>query len=133
MSKPASRRELAITAVKEKQISVEHFSLVNLTKFSRDIFLSSVNKTGRVLLIDNGWTKCSIIKDILCDLYISGFRGKSRIMGYAESPCPTPKNLENIYYPTPTSIARNILELLDISSDIVIPESPEIKSFKGPF
>ena len=123
----------AISILNEKQISVDHFSLINLTNFSIDIILKSVKKTGKVLLIDNGWTKCSIVKDILCDLYISGFRGKSQILGYAESPCPTPKNLENIYYPTPTSIARSILSLLNNNSDIVIPESPEIQSFKGPF
>ena len=123
----------AISALKEKNIKIDHFSLLNLTNFSINIFLESAKKTGKILLIDNGWTKCSIVKDILCDLYISGFRGKSQILGYADSPCPTPKNLENIYYPTPTSIAKSILALLDIHSDIVIPESPEIQSFKGPF
>ena len=99
----------AISALKEKGISIDHFSLINLTNFSKNILLKSVQKTGKILLIDNGWTKCSIIKDILCDLYILGFNGKSEIMGYAESPCPTPKTLENIYYPTPTTIAKNIL------------------------
>ena len=123
----------AISVLKEKGIKIDHFSLINLTNFSINNLLESAKSTGKVLLIDNGWTKCSIVKDILCDMYISGFRGESQILGYAESPCPTPKNLENIYYPTPTSIAKSILALLNINSDIVIPESPEIKSFKGPF
>ena len=123
----------AISALKAKGIKIDHFSLINLTNFSINNLLKSAKKTGKVLLVDNGWTKCSIVKDILCDMYIAGFRGECQILGYAKSPCPTPKNLENIYYPTPTSIAKSILALLKINSDIVIPESPEIKSFKGPF
>ena len=96
----------AISILKQKQISVDHFSIINLTNFSKNILLKSAKKTGKVLLVDNGWTKCSIVKDILCDLYISGFRGEGQIMGYADSPCPTPKALENIYYPTPTSMHK---------------------------
>ena len=124
----------AISALKDQQkISVDHFSLVNLTNFAKDIFLESANRTGKILLVDNGWVKCSIVKDILCDLYISGFRGEGQIMGYAESPCPTPRILEEAYYPNPSSIANRIMQMLNKSSDIVIPESPEILSFKGPF
>ena len=119
--------------LKEKQISLDHFSLINLTNFSKDILLESATRTGKVLLIDNGWVKCSIVKDILCDLYISGFRGEGQIMGYANSPCPTPRALENAYYPTPTSIAMEILKMLNKSTDLFIPESPELASFKGPF
>ena len=91
------------------------------------------NKKYEVLLVDNGWVKCSIVKDILCDLYISGFRGEGQIMGYANAPCPTPRALENAYYPTPTSIAMEILKMLNKSTDLFIPESPELASFKGPF
>ena len=123
----------AISILNEKQISVDHFSLINLTNFSKDILLKSAKKTGKVLLIDNGWVKCSIVKDILCDLYIAGFRGEGQIMGYAHAPCPTPRALENIYYQTPTSIAKEIQKMLNINSDIFIPDSPEILSFKGPF
>ena len=43
--------------------------------------LKSKKKTGKILLIDNGWTKCSIVKDILSDLIILGFRGDARNYG----------------------------------------------------
>ena len=123
----------AISCLNKKNIFVDHFSIINLTKFSINLILKSAKKTGRILLIDNGWLRCSIIKDILCDLYILGFKGDSRIMGYANSPCPTPKILENVYYPNPTTIAQTIQEMLKLPTDIVIEESSEIASFRGPF
>ena len=85
------------------------------------------------MLIDNGWTKCSIAKDILSDLFIKGFKGEAQIMGYADSPCPTPRNLEDIYYPNPTTIAKKIQEMLKLDADIMLETSPEINSFRGPF
>ena len=123
----------AISALKERGISIDHFSLINLTKFSIEKLLYSSQKTGKILLIDNGWTKCSIAKDILSDLFIKGFKGEAQIMGYADSPCPTPRNLEDIYYPNPTTIAKKIQEMLKLDADIMLETSPEINSFRGPF
>ena len=54
-------------------------------------------------------------------------------MGYANSPCPTPRYLEDIYYPSPTSIAQKVQLMLKMEPDIIIEESPEIASFRGPF
>ena len=123
----------ALSALKEKEISADHFSLINLTKFSIERLLTSSQKTGKILLVDNGWTKCSIVKDILSDLFMMGFKGEAQIMGYADSPCPTPRNLEDIYYPNPTTIAKKIQEMLKIEANIVLGSSPEIDSFRGPF
>ncbi len=67
-----------------------------------------------------------LVKDILCDLFISGFKGDGEIMGFTNSPCPTPRYLEDIYYPNPTSIAQKIQQMLKIQADIIIDESPEI-------
>ena len=123
----------AISFLNKKNIFVDHFSLINLTKFSVNLILDSAKKNGKILFIDNGWTRCSIVKDILCDLYILGFKGDSRVMGYANSPCPTPKLLENVYYPNPTKIAQTVQEMLKLPTDIIIEESSEIASFRGPF
>ena len=123
----------SLRALRDKNITADHFSLINLTKFSNHDLLSSAKKTGKILLIDNGWTKCSIVKDILSDLFISGFRGDAQIMGYANSPCPTPRSLEDVYYPNPTTIAQKILSMLDLETDMIIETSPEIDAFRGPF
>lgn len=123
----------SLLALKDKNINADHFSLINLTKFSNYDLFRSANKTGKILLIDNGWTKCSIVKDILSDLFILGFRGDAQIMGYANSPCPTPRSLEDVYYPNPTTISQKILSMLNLKTDIVVETSPEIDSFRGPF
>ena len=62
-----------------------------------------------------------------------GFKGDFQLLGYANSPCPTPRNLELEYYPTPTSICNAILRLTSRKADMIIETSPEIKSFRGPF
>ena len=123
----------AIHALKGKNISVDHFSLINLTNFSTKKLYDSCKRTGKILLVDNGWTKCSIVKDILSDLFILGFRGDAQIMGYANSPCPTPRALEDVYYPNPTTIGQKIQVMLNMNADIIISASPEIDSFRGPF
>ena len=42
-------------------------------------------------------------------------------------------NIEGILYPNPTKIAQTIQEMLKLPTDIIIEESSEIASFKGPF
>ena len=65
--------------------------------------------------------------------------GKSiafRRMGYASAPCPTTKNLENLYYPNPATIAQTAHGLVRGEDQAWLPrseESPEVVEFKGPF
>ena len=63
------------------------------------------------------------------------FRGDARILGYQDSPCPTSRRLENCFYPSPKSILEACMSMLQLNVDepIIMKESSELLSFKGPF
>jgi pyruvate dehydrogenase E1 component beta subunit len=56
-------------------------------------------------------------------------------MGYAFSPCPTTKPLENLFYPNGQTIASKACEMVEkISGWMPDPiVATEIEEFKGPF
>ena len=57
-------------------------------------------------------------------------------MGFEHVPCPTTKNLENLFYPNPRTIAASAYALFHNGAKGWVPapeEAPEIASFRGPF
>ena len=57
-------------------------------------------------------------------------------MGYADTTCPTTKNLENLYYPDPQKISAAAYGMVRQDSAPWVPErteTPEIVEFRGPF
>ena len=60
---------------------------------------------------------------------------KMKRMGYAPTPCPTTRPLEDIYYPSGRTIAEAAHELISGSPDWTAPhiEAEEIAEFRGPF
>lgn len=56
-------------------------------------------------------------------------------MGFAFTPCPTTKPLEDIYYPTAKGIAEFAYQLLHGRNDwkAAIPVAKELEGFRGPF
>ena len=114
-------------------ISVDHFNINNLSEIDFDFIYESLKKTQNLLVVDNGWIKSSIASEIISNMAIKGFKGKMMIMGYENSPCPTPRIMENAYYPTSIKIAKKICELLNLEFEYNIQSDNEIESFRGPF
>ncbi len=57
-------------------------------------------------------------------------------MGFAATPCPTTRVLEDAFYPNPATIASAAYALVNGDSDQWEPSgqaSPEIVEFRGPF
>jgi len=119
----------------KKNIYCDHFSLVDHTNLEINSLLSSVTKTKKFILVDHGWLNCSIVHSIAFLLRERGFQGEIKILGYANSPCPTSKKLENYFYPTASSILKTSCELLNLSMSEFdqLPISEELADFKGPF
>ena len=91
-----------------------------------------------MLVVDNGWTMCGASSEIIAQL-VERLGGRQDFraarMGYAPTPCPTTKPLENLFYPTATSIAERAHALVKGREDWrpVAAEAKEIAEFKGPF
>jgi pyruvate dehydrogenase E1 component beta subunit len=93
-----------------------------------------------LLVVDNGWLSCGASSEILSAVFekIGGrraFAGKR--MGYLPTPCPTTRILENLYYPSPQSIAQATYRLVRGEDAAAWQpgkvDSSEVAEFRGPF
>jgi pyruvate dehydrogenase E1 component beta subunit len=123
----------------ERGIGAEVLDPVSLSPLDSGTVVESVRKTGRLLVVDNAWTTCGASAEIVSVVAerLQGVRElRLRRMGYAPSPCPTTKNLENLFYPNAATIASAAHELARPGESPWRPEdegAPEVTEFRGPF
>ena len=124
-------------------ISVEVVDLRTIRPLDTETILSSVSKTLRVVVADNGWVQfgvsaeiVSVITEIMFDKLLSA---PVRI-GMNNSPSPSTRALANNFYPRADNIAKIISEMMskDLDMKALFPKSnipldiPD-PSFTGPF
>lgn len=124
----------------ERGFSVEVIDPVSIAPLDSDTIEASVAKTGRLLVVDNGWLNCGLSAEILARVSESEIieaKPKVKRMGFANTTCPTSPTLENEFYPSPKTIAISASQLIDSNCDWIPDESQcELayqKQFKGPF
>ena len=124
--------------LEEIDVAAEVIDPVTLTPIDIDTISASVERTGRLLVVDNGWTTCGASAEILAAV-VERLQGKREFLvkrlGYAPTPCPTTKPLENLFYPNARTIALAASELIKPcqSWEPQVTEGTEIAEFKGPF
>lgn len=131
----------AIQAAKilaKRGVSVEVVDCRAIAPFDRDTILSSVNKTRHCIVADNDWIHCGFSAEVAAQVYEGCFgRLKSPVhrIGYAPTPCPCTRPLENEFYPNAIDIIRAVERKLGLSDTDLSGEefySYENK-FRGPF
>ena len=123
----------------EVGIRAEVIDPVSLSPLDLDTIVRSVQKTGKLLVVDAAWTVCGASAEIMAQIAerLQGVRevGLQRL-GFAPVTCPTTKNLENLFYPDAPKIASTAYALVHNHRKAWTPapvEAPEIIEFKGPF
>ena len=121
--------------LKSVGVSAEVIDPISLSPLDYNLIRKSVNKTKRLLVIDNGWLTCGFAAEIITDVAINCKNISCQRMGFAETPCPTTPSLEKDFYPNPKSIAIEANNMCDGDNKWSPPEiiQDEIASFKGPF
>lgn len=121
-------------------VQAEVIDPVSLSPLDRQTLAASVAKTGKLLVVDSGWTTCGATAEIVTaiaeELHASANAFRFQRMGFAPVVCPTAKSLENAYYPTAESIAKAAFQLArgsDAGWTAGSIEAPEIMQFRGPF
>jgi pyruvate dehydrogenase E1 component beta subunit len=120
-------------------IAAEVIDPVTLAPLDIDTIVESVRRTGRLLVVDNGWTSCGASAEIACAVYErlqDAAPPRIARMGFAPVPCPTTKPLENLFYPNARTIAARANDLVKGTPQGWMPESAEareIAEFRGPF
>ncbi len=120
-------------------ISAEVIDPISLAPLDIETIAGSVARTGRLLVVDNGWTNCGAAAEIAAQVHehLEGERAiRVRRLGYAPTPCPTTQPLERAFYPNGRTIALAARELTTGERGAWEPpaeEAKEVREFKGPF
>lgn len=124
-------------------IETEVIDLRTLRPLDDSSIISSVKKTGRLLVVDTGWTSFGIGAEIIARVTEKGFShlitAPHRI-GLPEVPTPTSPALSDHYYPHAEDIINSVLDMLKRDTrDMTIPklhegplDIPDL-NFTGPF
>ena len=97
-------------------IEVEVLDFRTLKPLDVDLLLESVSKTGRLILVDDGWKFGGITAEVSAIVSEKGFDYlKSPILRVASLDIPTPAGytLEEAFYPNGNNIKKAIFEVLN--------------------
>jgi len=113
---------LALQAAEQLQLQgvfAEVIDLRILNPFSPESIVASVSKTGRLLVLDGGWSPCGMAGEVIASVIervSPATLKKSPIrVTLPFSPAPTSRVLEKAYYPTGEMILSQALKLMDKS------------------
>jgi pyruvate/2-oxoglutarate/acetoin dehydrogenase E1 component len=128
----------AAEILKKRGVGVEVVDARSISPFDGQTIIDSVQKTRHCIVADNDWTHCGFSAEVAATVYEScmgQLRAPIRRIGFAPTPCPCTRPLENEFYPNAVSIIRAVEEMLKLSETDLSHEdfySYENK-FKGPF
>jgi len=127
----------------EYGIQCEIIDLRSLRPLDTDIFLTSVRKTGRLLVVDNDWKTggfgAEIVSTVVENIMECLKEPPIRI-GFPDCPSPSSPALSGIYYPRAKDIVKSVMQLMRREihdNEIPIMHSGPLDvpdpSFTGPF
>ena len=120
-------------------VSAEVIDPIWLAPLDQGTITASVARTGRLLVVDNGWTSCGAGAEIVAAV-VERLQGEREVavrrLGFAPTPCPPTPSLEQLYYPDPRTIAAAAFDLVAGRATGWLPEerSDGLEApFRGPF
>lgn len=121
------------------RIGAEVIDPIWLSPLDIDTISDSVERTGRLLVVDNGWLTCGAGAEIVAQVAerLMGLRDlRLKRLGFAPVTCPTTPSLEALFYPNARTIAAAARDLVERNKTGWLPEEdPSLREidFKGPF
>jgi pyruvate dehydrogenase E1 component beta subunit len=126
-----------------EDIRAEVIDLRTLRPFDEETVLSSVRKTGRLIVADTGTSTCGFGAEVVARATEKAFdklKAAPARIGLPDSPTPTTPALARHYYPRAVDIVRAARKIMGLSkpedSPLVSPsiplDVPDV-SFTGPF
>jgi pyruvate/2-oxoglutarate/acetoin dehydrogenase E1 component len=120
-------------------IRAEVIDPVWLSPLDLETVVVSVEKTGRLVVVDNGWLCCGAGAEIVAGVAerLMAVRDvRVRRLGFAPVTCPTTPALEALFYPNARTIAAAARDLVEGTETGWLPqEEPAVRGteFRGPF
>ena len=102
------------------------------------LIMNSVKKTGHCIVADNDWVSNSFSAEVaarVSEKCFDNLEKPVKRIGFANTPCPTARHLENEFYPNAKTIIREVENMLKLKpTDLSgIEFYSHEKKFKGPF
>lgn len=120
-------------------IRAEVIDPIWLSPLDVETIADSVERTGRLIVVDTAWTNCGASAEIVARVAerLSGVRDlRLQRLGYAPTTCPTTPPLEDLFYPNGRTIAAAARDMIEGTATGWLPEErPDLRNveFKGPF
>lgn len=96
-------------------IGVELIDLRTIKPWDEDLIVSSVKKTGRLVIADGGWRTCGVAGEIAASVMETAFsdlKAPVRRVTLPDCPAPASRTLEQAFYRTHEDISQVIHEMM---------------------
>lgn len=128
----------AAEILKKRGVSIEIIDPRTISPFNEEMAVASVKKTGLCIIADNDWLNCGFSAEIAARIYekcLNNLKQPIKRIGFAQTPCPTARHLENEFYPNAVNIIKTVEKMLKLSPTDLSKEEfySHTNRFKGPF
>lgn len=128
----------AAEILERRGVSIEIVDPRTISPLDDATIVRSVKKTGRCIVADYDWVHCGLSAEIatrISEQCFGKLKQPVQRIGFAPTPCPTVRHLENEFYPNAINIIRSVEKMLclkpaDLSGEEFYSHE---KRFKGPF
>lgn len=106
---------LAATELEKMGITVDVIDLRSIKPWDKELVISSVKKTGRLLVADTAWHMCNIGSEIvstICEEAFCFLKTAPIRIDYPDIPIPASVTLENKFYPDSHTIIKAIASII---------------------
>ena len=126
----------AASLLADHGIDAEVIDLRSVRPLDEEIVLRSLAKTGHLVIADTSWAFCGISAEVAAIAAEKGFaslRAPVRRVTPPDCPAPVSKPLEDAFHPTPLTIARACLEVLQAGGAADTGVADVQATFAGPY
>ena len=108
----------ASESLDKEGIDVEVIDLRSLKPLDENLLLTSVKKTGRLIVADGGWKTCGVAAEVSARIaeneVFRSLRAPIMRVSLPDTPAPASSALENVYYPKAERIVAAVKRILEM-------------------
>ena len=128
--------------LKSQNIDIEVVDLCSVKPLDEETILTSVRKTGRLLVIDSSWKDFGVAAQVTALVAEKGYdslKCKPHRMGLPDIPSPSTPALSKGYYPRASDICQTVERMCNVKIDMSVFAEGKLSHdvpdpfFKGPF
>jgi len=133
--------ERAVSILEKAGISVDLIDPRSVKPLDAQLILSSVRKTGRLVVADTGWAFCGMSAEVAAlaaEQEFDSLKAPIRRVALPDIPTPTSHVLEAVFYPGQKQIVEAVCAVMGVDPalegvSLPLREPDSKKTFVGPF